>query len=314
MNALRWLGRQGTRAIAGIVLLAVVTPAMGAALQPFVSEAVFVLLCIAFLRVDAVALSTQLGRPGRLVVALAWVSLAPPLLVGSVCLALGLPALAPALFVGLMLQSMASPMTSSPALAALMGLDATLALLLLVGSTALVPLTVPLFAEVFLGPVSGLSPGQLGLRLLGLLAGALVVAGVVRRWVGPAAIQRHAEALNGISVMILFIFVSAMMAGFVEQFLADPWRGVRWAGLSFALSLVMMGLTAWAFRHTGQRQALALAFVTTQRNMGLMLAVAGTSLEPAVWFYFAIAQFPIYLLPQLLQPLVRRWVVVPGSV
>ena len=79
--------------------------------------------------------------------------------------------------------------------------------------------------------------------------------------------------------------------------------------MSFGLSLAMMALTALAFRRAGWEQALALAFVTTQRNLGLMLAVAGTSLEPAVWFYFAIAQFPIYLLPQLLQPLVRRWVV-----
>ena len=97
---LRWLGRQGTRAIAAIVLLAVVSPAMGAVLQPFVSEAVFVLLCISFLRVDAGALRTQLRRPGWLVVALAWVSLVPPLLMGGVCLALDVPALAPALFVG----------------------------------------------------------------------------------------------------------------------------------------------------------------------------------------------------------------------
>ncbi len=50
-----------------------------------------------------------------------------------------------------MLQGMASPMMAAPALAALMGLDATLVLVTLVASTALVPFTASLFAGLFLG-------------------------------------------------------------------------------------------------------------------------------------------------------------------
>ena len=40
--------------------------------------------------------------------------------------------------------------------------------------------------------------------------------------------------------------------------------------------------------------------------MGLMLAATGGALPDAAWLYFALAQFPIYLGPYLLQPLVRR--------
>jgi BASS family bile acid:Na+ symporter len=39
--------------------------------------------------------------------------------------------------------------------------------------------------------------------------------------------------------------------------------------------------------------------------MGLMLAAAGSTVPDLTWLYFAIAQFPIYLLPQMLKPLAR---------
>ena len=45
-----------------------------------------------------------------------------------------------------MLQAIASPMMASPAFAAVMGLDTTLVLTTLVASTALLPLTAPMFA------------------------------------------------------------------------------------------------------------------------------------------------------------------------
>ena len=42
------------------------------------------------------------------------------------------------------------------------------------------------------------------------------------------------------------------------------------------------------------------------RNIGLVMAALGSSLPDLAWFYFAMAQFPIYLLPALLKPLAKR--------
>jgi hypothetical protein len=44
------------------------------------------------------------------------------------------------------------------------------------------------------------------------------------------------------------------------------------------------------------------------RNIGLVMATLGPSLSDLAWFYFALVQFPIYLMPVLLQPLARRLV------
>lgn len=82
----------------------------------------------------------------------------------------GLDMRSPDLFLALMLQAVASPMMAAPALAAVMGLDSTLALITLVTSTALVPITAPLFAYVFFGTALTLSPLGLGLKLVAILA------------------------------------------------------------------------------------------------------------------------------------------------
>ena len=74
--ALAWLGRQGPRAIAAIVFIAIALPALDALLKPFVSEAVFALLCLAFLRMDTVALLRHVRRPWLVLAATAWTSLA----------------------------------------------------------------------------------------------------------------------------------------------------------------------------------------------------------------------------------------------
>ena len=50
-------------------------------------------------------------------------------------------------------------------------------------------------------------------------------------------------------------------------------------------------------------QALVLAFCSGGRNMGLLLAAAGGFVPDMTWLYFAVAQFPIYLLPHFLKPL-----------
>jgi BASS family bile acid:Na+ symporter len=53
-------------------------------------------------------------------------------------------------------------------------------------------------------------------------------------------------------------------------------------------------------------QALALGLAAGNRNMGLMLAAAGAAVPDLTWLYFAVAQFPIYLMPAMLKPLARR--------
>jgi len=306
MAVLGWLGRQGTRAIAAVVLIAIVVPPVDAVLKPYVSEAIFALLCVAFIRVDTAQLRGHLKRPGLVLAATIWTSLVIPALIGEACLAFKADTRAPDLFLGLMLQAIASPMMAAPAFAAVMGLDATLVLTTLVVSTALMPLTAPVFAYVFIGPALTLSPLALGVKLFAILAGSLAVAAVVRYLVRLGKLLRYNDQINGLNILIVFIFVAAVMEDVAAQFYAEPMTMIGVTILTFALSFAILGLTALLFAKAGRDRAFVLGLMASQRNMGLMLAATSGALPALTWLYFALAQFPIYLSPLLLTSLVRR--------
>jgi BASS family bile acid:Na+ symporter len=306
LRALTWLGGRGTQAIAALVFLGIAVPPLGHMLQPFVTEAIFLLLCVSFMRVNLAALRHHLQRPGIILAATGWTMFAVPSIFGVGCLAIGLDQGSPDVFLGLMLQAVAPPMMAAPALAALMGLDATVALITLVTGTFLAPFTAPFFAHLFLGNVLTLSPLALGLKLFTLLVGSLVVATAVRWIVGTAAIAEHKQTIDGINIVLLLVFVTAVMGTVADRLVANPLYAMALAVFAFVLFFAMLGLTTLIFRVAGRDHAFAIGLVVVQRNMGLMLAATDGVLPGLTWFYFAVSQFPIYLAPQLLKPLARR--------
>ncbi|WP_282609210.1 Na+-dependent transporter [Pelagibius sp. Alg239-R121] len=304
MDLVAWIGRQRTRAVAALVAIAIALPSLGAILKPYVTEAVVGLLCIAFLRIDVEAFRSYLRQPGSVVAAAVWTSFAIPMLFGLGCWIAGFEAISPALFLGLMLQAVASPMMAAPALAALMGLDATLVLCTLIVSTVITPISAPLFVYL-MGLDLSLSPLSLGLKLMTILAGSAVVGLLIRRLLGADAIARHRDRIDGVNVLILFVFVSAVMGEVGIRFLDDPIKMLALTVFAFAVFALLLAVTYLVFLKWGSKRAFALGMMTSQRNMGLMLAATGGILPDLTWLYFAVSQFPIYLSPQVLQPVAR---------
>ena len=70
--------------------------------------------------------------------------------------------------------------------------------------------------------------------------------------------------------------------------------------------LVFFGLSLLVFLRVGRDIARAIAFMAAQRNVGLMLAVAGNVLSDLTWLYFALSQLPVYLSPPFLEPIAKR--------
>ncbi|MBW7968426.1 Na+-dependent transporter [Bradyrhizobium sp. BR 10289] len=306
LRVLTWLGGQGTRAVAAIAFIAVAVPPLGALLRPYVTEAILALLCISFMRVDLVALLGHLRRPALIASATLWTTIGVPLIVGLLAHGGGLDTSSPGLFLALMLQGMASPMMAAPALAALIGLDATLPLVTLVTATALVPFTASLFASLFLGGMLSISPLALGTKLLGILAVSLIGATAIRWLFGAEAIHRHKRPIDGFNILILLVFASAVMGDVAHDFVADPVFTIGVALLAFAVYFTLLAVTTLIFRRAGYERAFAVGLMVSQRNLGLMLAATAGALPPATWLYFALTQFPIHLAPYLLTPIARR--------
>ena len=300
--ALAWLGRQGTRAVAVSLFAGLALPPLAASMKAIFTPNLFVLLCLAFLRVDPDALRRHFTRPGLVVAAVAWMMLATPLAAGLALAPLGLDQSAPGLLVALIFQAAAPPVIATPAFAALIGLDAALALATLVACAAVTPLTAALFAALFLGPPVAISAPALGAQLLALLAGAALAAALVRRIAGQAWVARQAERIEGLSVISLFVFAVAVMDGVPALAVTRPLVVLGLIALAFVVSLGLGAMTALVFARAGRMAALTLALSAGLRNMGVMVAATGGLVPELTWIYMGLAQFPVYLLPQLLKP------------
>jgi len=310
---LAWLGRQGTRAVAASLFLALAFPPLAAWCKPIVPEAIFGLLVLAFLRVDPRELRSHFAEPALVLVATLWMMLIVPAGLGIAFVLASVPDRLPQLYVGLMLQSMAPPIMSAPAFAALMGLESALSLATLIAGFAVTPLSASVFAQLFLGSATRLSPLGLGLRLSLILAGSALSAALIRRMAGAAWIERQRESIDGLSVVTLFVFAVAVMDGVGIGLLTRPWVMVGLTTLAFALALGLTALTTIVFARVGWGRSLALGLACGHRNLGLMLAATGGTIPDVSWLYFGLAQFPIYLVPQLLQPVARRFRATPAN-
>jgi hypothetical protein len=49
-----------------------------------------------------------------------------------------------------------------------------------------------------------------------------------------------------------------------------------------------------------------IGLLSAFRNIGVVMAALGTSLPDIAWFYFAMVQFPVFLLPHLHKPPAKR--------
>jgi predicted Na+-dependent transporter len=224
---------------------------------------------------------------------------------GTVFMALDFEQKMPGLYLMLVLQMSAPGLMSSPALAALLGLDVALTLATLIVATAVTPFTASLFTHVFLGTALA-SPVIFGFKLFLIIAGCALAAAIIRFIFGQSFVEAQKEAIDGLSVIAMSTFATAAMEGVFDHFRADPLLVIKLTALAFLLALALIAITAIVFKRAGRARAFAIGLIAGNRNVGLMLAATGFAVPDIAWLYFALAQFPIYLLPHLLKPLAKR--------
>lgn len=303
--ALSLVGRHGTLVAAASVFVGLAIPQLAAACKPYLGEAIVVILTLAFLRVDPDELFHHFTRPGLTAAATIWAMLAVPTVLGLGFLGLGLDRRMPGLYFMLVLQMSAPGLMSSPALAGLIGLDVALTLATMIVSTAITPLTASLFTHAFLGAALA-SPLWFGLKLFLIIGGCALAGVAIRHVTGRPFIEAQQECIDGLSVIAMFMFAVAAMDGVADHFRVNPFLVIELTALAFGLALGLIAITALVFLRAGAARAFAIGLIVGNRNVGLMLAATGFVVPDIAWLYFAVAQFPIYLLPHLLKPMARR--------
>jgi hypothetical protein len=306
-NSLAWLGRNGTRAVAVTIFLSLAIPQLSDLLRPLVGPSIFLLLILAFLRVEPSVFRGQFrGRQlGLLLAAVGFMMIVTPLALGLLYSNIGGGALWRELSFALILQAAAPPIMSAPAFAALLALNVPLALAVLVSAITFTPVGAPLFAALFAGDALPIDATSLALRLAFFLGGSFVIARIIRHFTGDERVRAWREHIDGLNIIALFVFAASIMGIVTYTFLSDPLLVLALLALSFVIAFGLGGITAAVFWAMGRESALTIGVSAGMRNMGLMLAAAG-GVSDTVWLYIAVAQLPIYLAPWLLQAIVQR--------
>lgn len=303
---LDYVGRHATKFLFGGVLVGLAVPPLAALLRPGLVVFLLLPLTMALMRLDWSAFHAYARRPLLVLPMVVFLLLACPLLVFAVLEPLGLPR---PLMEAIVLMAAAPPITGTVAISLILGLDAALAVIVMVIATALVPFTLPPLALMLLDIEIQMSllefMGRLALMVGVAFGGALLV-----RWrVKPEWLRQNSRLIDGCSVVALVLFAIAIMDGVATKLMAQPGYVILATVSAFIANLLLQALGYVVGRHIfrlGQAAALTLGILTGNCNMGLvMVSLADRAVFDMVVF-FAMGQLPMYMLPGLLQPVYRK--------
>ena len=290
--------------IAGLVL-GVALPGLAAAMAPAIVPLIAAMLFLALLRIGPEGLAGPRAGIRRAV----WLALALqgalPLAVGAGLAALGLAGSVAG--VGAVLVLAAAPITGTPGLAILCGVDPAPALRQLLVGTALLPLTaLPVFAllPVFPDPAAVASGA---LRLLGLVAGAGLAAWLLRAAVPSLAGGEARAALDGLLALAMGLVVIGLMSGVGPALRSGEAALPGLLALAFALNF-LPALAMWraGAPGLGRDEATALAIAAGNRNLALFLAALPAGEVERLLLFVGCYQVPMYLTPIILPRLIGR--------
>lgn len=285
------------------VLLGLAVPPLATLARPLLIPALLVPLALALVRLDWASAAAWRRRPAVVAALLAFVLVVSPILVWAITRALEPLGFPVPLAQALVLMAASSPIVSNVAIAFVLGLDAPLAVVVVLLGTALVPFTLPLAAELLVGMSLQMPPGEFMLRLAGLVGGAFAFAAVVRKLVPKATLEAHRELVDGITVLNLLVFGLAIMDGVTAYAIERPGYVALAIAAAYAFNLLLQAVGAVAFRGLGRHRAVTVALLAGNCNMGLVLVALEGRASFEVTVFFALAQLPMYTLPALLKPL-----------
>lgn len=297
------MGSVATTLLPFSLLLGLLFQDFAAAMRPLLLPLAVLLLMLALARVDWDRLAALLHRPG-LAVALSLANLiVVPLVVWPIWQGLGLW---PGLIAALCLSAMAPGIISAATTATFLRLDSSLALLISLFTNFLVPFTLPPLALWLLGLDLRIGLVDLSLRLALIVALALIGAVAIRRWLGPR-LQEQGPTLDGLSVVVLMVFAIPLMDGVVARAIAEPLKLAGFVAGAFGgmiLCNLVMALGTLPF--IDLRTALTAGYCSGGRHNALLMAVLPATADPDIFLFIAAVQFPIYMIPAMLQPIYRR--------
>jgi BASS family bile acid:Na+ symporter len=263
------------------------------------------MLSLSVMRTQSTAIKTHVVRPKRAIAVILWMLVLSPLTVGSLIVLLNPFSdnlLAPLLFYTAM-----PPLTAVPALALLFGIDAGLAIIVLMAGSLLTPFVLPPMMLIVLGVEVDISATELFLRLAVLVFGSFLTGIFLRHKIGQERLNHHRPLHDGAIVMIMMLIVIAVFDGTHGTLIANPRLAIMLTVMALAAATFYQILSAFMFLPFGLKTALTAGMLSGNRNLALVLAVLGSSATTEIALFVALGQVPVYLLPMVQRPLAKRF-------
>ncbi|MBR0936082.1 hypothetical protein [Bradyrhizobium jicamae] len=277
-------------------------PGLGVALRPGLPLMIAVFLVNAFAQLDLRHARQEFARPLRLLTATGWVMLAVPTLFWATLNVVGRERFDPGFVLALSLQAGAAPIMATPAVALVLGLEVTFPVLLLLTTMSIQPFTAPFLVSWVAGTAIPIDSFILGRNLFVMVGGSALAAAALRLWLGRSRLETYRHELAGINLIVFALFGLAMFDGVVIRMFSEPLLLLGLSAVAFIVALGSLGIAMAMPRAMGRDEAFIAGFATGHRNVGLMAAAQyGSSLPELTWLYFALAQLPIYLTPQIIR-------------
>jgi BASS family bile acid:Na+ symporter len=310
LKPLALLGRYGTQGFALSIFMGLALPQFAAAARPLLPVTIFLFVAMTFARADLGAMKAALKKPGAVLIAIAWLTLAPVAMVLAIFAVFPRESLDPGMVLGLVVVAASPPIMSGPAVAMMLNIEPTILIAATIFTTTAAPFIAPPLAELILGGPVPIDRGVLMLRLLGLIGGAVVLALVFRRLVGYERIKARKSELDGFGVVMYFLFAIAAMDGVTNAFMTRPQQTFIFLAVGFAVAFAGFGL-AWLFLRPVMKgsDCFLMGYGTGQRNMGALIAALGAATPETTYLFFALMQFPIYMMPLMIGRFAGRFAV-----
>ena len=305
LKLLEWLGVHARTLLPLGVIVAFLLPESGTFFKPTAPYILGLLVSVAMVRLDILAVLKDAVQPRRLI--------------RNICLSLVLLIVMPyclhniAKVIGLTesLQTLVTWYAVSPPIGTtiwmcvFLGFSAPIAMEIVLLTNLLAPFTGPFMGELLLGTAVPLSVTTLSLRLGAIIFGGILVAVLAKWWLGDERISTYRGQLDGMATFLLLAFLVPVFDGVRDMVFAAPLTALALAGLATALNfghqacVFMAGhlLAVVSHKPSLPDGTRSVAVVSGNRNLGLYFAAL--PVDPLFSLFVAAYQIPIYLTPMV---------------
>lgn len=284
------------------IFIGIAMPPVAAFFKPFLLPLIFLLFLSAVLQVSFQDVTEVAIKDRTSWILLCWQLLLLPFAFYLILM----PLLSSQLHLFAVVSMCAGSITATTALCKLFDLNSALSLVVGLAGAVLMPLPLYVFLQLMTGAEASIDLYSYAVRILIFIVLPILCAWVLRKLISVEADQKLQLIMPSVTLILLVFFGLSVMDGVGVMMFEDTGRLLSYVVLAFGVSISVQLITVAVLYFLGGRDATTGALLCAYRNMGMVAAIAGTSLGEDFFIYLGVWQLPMYVLPLAMRQFYER--------